>query len=87
MTGDQRRAPFLWVTVAAMKRIRAGLTDDDPGLTPVLAVYLALAEIANQNRTRTAIGEESESFVTERRKIAAYAGVHVRTVTRVSATL
>jgi len=91
--GDERRMPFFWITVAVTKLIRSQyvkdkgrlvpILDDDPGLSQVNSVYQALVEIANEARAREATGESSSTFVTERAKVALYAGCSVKTVDRV----
>jgi hypothetical protein len=86
---DSRPTPFFWITPAETKLIREtiGTGDNDPGLSPVLAVYTALVEVANETRTRTQMGGDSAGFSAERKKIVAYSGASESTVKRVIAFL
>lgn len=99
---DERRAPFFWITPDAMRRIRAeypwrddgkgkrtqGKTvDTDPTLPVTIAIYTALVELANEARTREAIGETSCGFAAERADIAVHSGASVKSVDRATALL
>lgn len=82
--GDERTPPFFWLTPQATRLIRDSARPGDPALSYLLAVYMALAELANEARVRSDIGQSSSGFVAERKAIAARSGASVRTV--VSAT-
>jgi hypothetical protein len=85
--GEERTPPFFWITPDATKAIRSQREDTDPGLSQALAVYAALAEIGNEKRARSSVGEESGGFTAERARIARYAGTSTKTVDRVAVFL
>jgi len=89
---DERRAPFCWQSIPALKRLRGGWPDNSkqnprPRLVMGLAVYQALTEIANEGRSRPAIGSSSNGFEAARSYIAKKAGVDKRSVDAVLAEL
>lgn len=79
---DQRRAPFVWTTIAAIKAIREGVTASDPSLSSLRSVYDALIEVANEQRSRPGIGDDSDSFTATRERVASYSGTSTKTVSR-----
>jgi hypothetical protein len=67
---DARRAPFFYVTVETAKVLRANFSGKR--LTTARAIYDALAEVANEARSR--------EFEAGRQYVARYAGVTDRTL-------
>lgn len=72
--GDERNFPFFIVTTSATRKIRYGLVEDDPGLSQVIAVYTALAEIANEQRAGNAAEGATEPFSAARQRLSQYSG-------------
>jgi hypothetical protein len=78
--GDARRAPFCWQSVRALGTLRAAWDPDACRPALGLAVYVALTEIANEDRARSIAGADSDGFVATRRRIASKACVSDRSI-------
>jgi hypothetical protein len=81
---DGRRPPFVWVTVASLAHLRiewdAKRAEVRKGVG--LAVYHALCEMANSDRVRGPIGDDSGRFRTSKSSIGELAGISSRSVER-----
>lgn len=81
---DARKAPFVWASVEALAHLRREWNADRAEVRPGngLAIYHALTEIANEDRARESIGEDSGRFRTSKTEIAERACVSGRSAER-----
>lgn len=71
---DGRATPFCWQSTSTLRYIREHWEATRPNLVNGLAVYMAMTELANEDRARTAVGNDSAGFEAYRSDICERAG-------------